>query len=205
MSLDDMIKEDRSSRNSGNGAGNGGGAGGKERRGREKKKTSPYSRPDSRPGGGRARGGGRGNEENGAPVPAKEEVVYVGNLTWGTDWRALKDHMKQAGAVVRADVVSSASGRSRGYGTVEYASASVAKKAIESLNGTDLDGREIIVREDRGRDNRRVRKEDKEGDKAEEDPVSAHIVACGALTPRFRHILASKGRESRVTRQRRSP
>ena len=173
MSLDDMIKEDRSGRNSGNGAGNGGGAGGKERRGREKKKTSPYSRPDSRPGGGRARGGGRGNEENGAPVPAKEEVVYVGNLTWGTDWRALKDHMKQAGEVVRADVVSSASGRSRGYGTVEYASASEAKKAIESLNGTDLDGREIVVREDRGRDNRRVRKEEKEGDKAEEDPVSA--------------------------------
>ncbi|KAH8061106.1 hypothetical protein JL722_4403 [Aureococcus anophagefferens] len=43
-----------------------------------------------------------------------------------------------------------ANGRSRGFGIVEFESASDAAAAIEAMNETDLDGRTIHVREDRG-------------------------------------------------------
>eukprot|EP00793_Prasinoderma_coloniale_P003797 PRCOL_00003174-RA len=75
--------------------------------------------------------------------------VFVGNLSFDTDWRALKDHMAAAGEIARADVATSAEGRSKGYGIVEYASAAGALQAITSLSNTQLDGRLINVREDR--------------------------------------------------------
>ncbi|KAL7485818.1 hypothetical protein ACHAW6_011410 [Cyclotella cf. meneghiniana] len=82
-------------------------------------------------------------------VDANNTRVYVGNLSWSTGWRDLKDHMKAAGDVVRADVLSSYDGRSKGCGIVEYASAEEARKAVEELNNTELMGRQIFVREDR--------------------------------------------------------
>lgn len=33
--------------------------------------------------------------------------VYVGNLGWGVAWQDLKDHMRKAGEVIRAEVSSS--------------------------------------------------------------------------------------------------
>ena len=41
-------------------------------------------------------------------------------------------------------------GRSRGCGIVEFAAALEAKHAIDTMNNTELDGRLIFVREDRG-------------------------------------------------------
>jgi len=75
--------------------------------------------------------------------------VYVGNLKFEVSWQDLKDHMKQAGRVLRADVMTDASGRSKGCGIVEFASASDARNAIATLNDTEIDGRLIFVREDR--------------------------------------------------------
>ncbi|CAN0311428.1 unnamed protein product, partial [Discosporangium mesarthrocarpum] len=39
--------------------------------------------------------------------------VYVGNLPFEATWKELKDHMKQAGDVVKADVALEPSGRSK--------------------------------------------------------------------------------------------
>lgn len=39
--------------------------------------------------------------------------LYVGNLAWGVTWKELKDHMKQAGRVVKADVATDPAGRSK--------------------------------------------------------------------------------------------
>lgn len=44
------------------------------------------------------------------------------------------------------------SGRSRGFGFVEMSSDEEAKKAIDELNGKDLDGRPIVVNEAKPRD-----------------------------------------------------
>ncbi len=39
--------------------------------------------------------------------------VYVGNLSWQTSWQDLKDHMRKAGNVVRADIFLDETGRSK--------------------------------------------------------------------------------------------
>ena len=75
--------------------------------------------------------------------------VYVGNLKFEVSWQDLKDHMKSVGTVLRADIMTDLSGRSKGCGIVEYASAKDANTAIRQLTDTDLGGRLIFVREDR--------------------------------------------------------
>jgi RNA recognition motif-containing protein len=77
--------------------------------------------------------------------------VYVGNLPWQTSWQDLKDHMRKAGTVTRADVFVDETGRSKGCGIVEYSTPEEAQNAIKTLNDTKLDETErlIFVREDR--------------------------------------------------------
>lgn len=58
--------------------------------------------------------------------------------------------MREAGEVVRADVALTDSGRSKGFGFVEFKDPESAELAINSLNGVMVKGREIFVREDRG-------------------------------------------------------
>lgn len=74
--------------------------------------------------------------------------LYVGNLDYdvtGDDLRAL---FAKAGTVTDAVVINDKySGRSKGFGFVEMSSAEEAKKALGELNGVELNGREIIVRE----------------------------------------------------------
>lgn len=80
--------------------------------------------------------------------------LYVGNLSYNVTWQDLKDHMKIAGRVVRADILEDASsGRSKGCGIVEYEDQSSAINAIEKLNNTELKGRLIFIREDREANN----------------------------------------------------
>jgi len=75
--------------------------------------------------------------------------LYVGNLSWSVSWRELKDHMKSAGDVTRADILQTPDGRSKGCGIVEFATAEEASNAVETLNDSELMGRQIFVREDR--------------------------------------------------------
>lgn len=75
--------------------------------------------------------------------------VYVGNLSWRVRWQDLKDHMKQAGEVVRADVFEDFQGKSKGCGIVQYENAEGAQKAIKELTDSELFDRLIFVREDR--------------------------------------------------------
>ena len=91
--------------------------------------------------------------------------VYVGNLAWRTSWQDLKDHFGVVGEVRFADVLRSGM-RSKGCGIVEYESASAAKAAIESLNHSMLDGRQVIVREDREEGSMRQSSYVKRGDGA---------------------------------------
>ena len=94
-----------------------------------------------------ARGPRSGSDEPRAP-PGVVTQLYVGNLSYDTTWRELKEHFLQAGEVVRADVKASDSGRSKGFGIVRFASPEDAQNAIATLAGTELDGRPIEVRPD---------------------------------------------------------
>jgi len=64
-------------------------------------------------------------------------------------WQDLKDHMREAGDVVYAEVMTEPDGRSKGCGIVEYSSPEEAQEAISTLTDTELKGRMIFVREDR--------------------------------------------------------
>lgn len=74
--------------------------------------------------------------------------VYVGNLSFDTTEDTLKELFAQAGTVNSASIVMDKfSGRSKGFAFVEMSSEEEAKKAIETLNGKELDGRNIVVDE----------------------------------------------------------
>eukprot|EP00579_Thalassiosira_antarctica_P012785 CAMPEP_0201909854 /NCGR_PEP_ID=MMETSP0903-20130614/1439_1 /ASSEMBLY_ACC=CAM_ASM_000552 /TAXON_ID=420261 /ORGANISM="Thalassiosira antarctica, Strain CCMP982" /LENGTH=256 /DNA_ID=CAMNT_0048444409 /DNA_START=51 /DNA_END=818 /DNA_ORIENTATION=- len=93
------------------------------------------------------RGGDRGGERGG--VGGEGKSIYVGNLSYEVAWQDLKDHMRESGDVVYAEVMTMHDGRSKGCGIVEFATAEGAKEAIATMNDTDLKGRTIFVREDR--------------------------------------------------------
>jgi RNA recognition motif-containing protein len=84
-----------------------------------------------------------------AAPESKGRRVYVGNLSWDVAWQDLKDHMREAGEVVHAEVIREHTGRSKGCGIVEYATEEEARNAITTMTDTELQGRMIFVREDR--------------------------------------------------------
>jgi len=94
-------------------------------------------------------GGGAGGHQFSTGEQAKSRRVYVGNLSWDVAWQDLKDHMREAGEVVHAEIIREHNGRSKGCGIVEFASEDDAQNAISTLTDTELKGRMIFVREDR--------------------------------------------------------
>lgn len=79
--------------------------------------------------------------------------LFVGSLSWNVDDDQLKEFFEQAGKVVSAKVISDRdTNRSKGFGFVEMGSDDEAKKAIDELNGKELDGRAVNVSEARPRD-----------------------------------------------------
>ena len=79
--------------------------------------------------------------------------LFVGSLPWAINDEALKEAFTAYGNVVSAKVVTDRqTGRSRGFGFVEMESDSEASAAIEALNGSDLNGRNIVVNEAKPKD-----------------------------------------------------
>jgi cold-inducible RNA-binding protein len=81
--------------------------------------------------------------------------LFVGSLSWNVTSDELKDFFAQVGTVVSANVITDRdSGRSKGFGFVEMSSDDEAKKAVEELNGKELDGRSITVNEARPKEDK---------------------------------------------------
>ena len=81
--------------------------------------------------------------------------LYVGNLSFRVTSEDLQEYFGAAGAVESANVVfDRETGRSRGFGFVEMASEDDANNAIAQFNGTEYDGRNIVVNEARPREDR---------------------------------------------------
>ncbi|KAK9804947.1 hypothetical protein WJX73_002251 [Symbiochloris irregularis] len=74
---------------------------------------------------------------------------FVGNLAWKTSWQDLKDMFRSVGDVVFANVMRDDTGRSKGWGIVEFDTPEHAVEAVKTLNGQELAGRKLLVREDR--------------------------------------------------------
>ncbi len=80
--------------------------------------------------------------------------LYVGGLPYSVDEARLEEVFSAHGEVESAKVITDRmTGRSRGFGFVEMESAD-AQKAIDALNGTDLDGRTLTVNEAKPREER---------------------------------------------------
>ncbi len=81
--------------------------------------------------------------------------VYVGNLDYGVTKDSLEEIFSKAGQVTDAVVITDRNtGRSKGFGFVEFASEDAATKAIEMYNGQEFEGRELKVDYAKPRDSR---------------------------------------------------
>ena len=76
--------------------------------------------------------------------------LYVGNLSYATTDASLKDMFSQAGTVSSATIImDKMTGRSKGFGFVEFADDAEAEAAISKWNGMEVDGRKLTVNEAR--------------------------------------------------------
>ncbi len=81
--------------------------------------------------------------------------LYVGGLPYAVTEDKLQEIFSAHGTVDSARVITDRfTGRSRGFGFVEMSSEEEAQKAIDSLNGSDLEGRSLTVNEARPQENR---------------------------------------------------
>jgi len=74
------------------------------------------------------------------------EQIYVGNLSYNMTEGSLRELFEQYGEVVSVKIIQDRmSGRSKGFGFVEMAKKEEAETAIQRINGTEVDGRNIKV------------------------------------------------------------
>jgi RNA recognition motif-containing protein len=77
------------------------------------------------------------------------QKLYVGNLNYKTTDDTLKQLFAQFGEVTSVNIL-----QGRGFGFVEMATPESAQEAKGKLNGTDFDGRKLIVNDARPRTER---------------------------------------------------
>jgi RNA recognition motif-containing protein len=76
--------------------------------------------------------------------------IYVGNLSWGLKDQDLANLFTPYGEVASAKIVMDKfTQRSKGFGFVEMPNDEQAQAAIAQLNGTEVDGRNLVVNESR--------------------------------------------------------
>ncbi|CAI4038848.1 hypothetical protein SMKI_06G1970 [Saccharomyces mikatae IFO 1815] len=79
------------------------------------------------------------NEESEEPA-----TIFVGRLSWSIDDEWLKKEFEHIGGVISARVIyERGTDRSRGYGYVDFENKSYAEKAIQEMQGKEIDGRPI--------------------------------------------------------------
>lgn len=89
-----------------------------------------------------------GLDEEVKPLP---KTLYVGNLPWSTTEEELSQAFSAHAQVKSCRIITDReTGRSRGFGFVEVEDAD-AERAVTAMNGTQLDGRDLVVNEARPR------------------------------------------------------
>ena len=75
-----------------------------------------------------------------------QQNLFIGSLAYATNDDGLKAHFEQIGPVSSARVITDReTGRSKGFGFVEFENDADNQKAVDQLNGKELDGRTINV------------------------------------------------------------
>jgi len=123
-------------RNRDHGGGYGGGGGGGGSYPREFRDSSGRPRPSYFH--------SRAIEKYGPPVRTKYRVI-VENLSTRVSWQDLKDYLRQAGEITYAD----AHKHRRNEGVVDFQTYEDMKRALEKLDGTEINGRRIRLIEDK--------------------------------------------------------
>ena len=91
--------------------------------------------------------------------------LFIGSLAYATTDDSLKAFFEQIGEVASAKVITDReSGRSKGFGFVEFVNEDDNQKAVDQLDGKELDGRAINVSLARPRDDK-PRRDDRGGDR----------------------------------------
>jgi RNA recognition motif-containing protein len=81
--------------------------------------------------------------------------IFVGNLSFGATESAVRSMFEAYGTVDRVSIVTDRdTGQARGFGFVEMSNNTEADRAINELNGRDLDGRALNVNEARPKTDR---------------------------------------------------
>jgi cold-inducible RNA-binding protein len=97
------------------------------------------------------RGTGQLKPGSGGHRPSEREryvssKLFVGGLSWDTTDDSLKSAFESFGEISEAKVILDRnSGRSRGFGFVTFESEENARKAMDAMKDTELDGRTIRV------------------------------------------------------------
>ncbi len=74
--------------------------------------------------------------------------LFVGGIAWATTEEGLKEFFSQVGNVIEVKIiVDRMTGKSRGFGFVTMESDEEAEKAVNELNGKELDGRALVINE----------------------------------------------------------
>jgi len=71
--------------------------------------------------------------------------VYVGNIAWGTTEQQIGDTFANFGDVTAVKIKTDDTGRSRGFGFVDFSDGSVVPVVITQMNGYTLNGRKLKV------------------------------------------------------------
>lgn len=76
--------------------------------------------------------------------------IFVGNLDFGATESSIRTLFEPYGSVERVNLITDRdTGRSRGFAFVEMSDAAEADRAIEALNGSSIDGRQLNINEAR--------------------------------------------------------
>lgn len=74
--------------------------------------------------------------------------LYIGNLNYRIRENELQLLLGQFGEIVSLKVIKDReTGRSKGFGFVEFADSEAGKQALETLNGTEFEGRPLTLKE----------------------------------------------------------
>lgn len=80
--------------------------------------------------------------------------IYVGNISWGLSDQDLANLFTPFGEVSSAKIVTDKfTQRSKGFGFVEMPNAEEAEAAIAQLNGSEVEGRNLVVNESHPKEN----------------------------------------------------
>lgn len=72
--------------------------------------------------------------------------LYIGNLKFGMTDQDLKEAFADFGEIVSATIIKDkVSGRSKGFGFIEFANEADAQKAKTNMNGKEVQGRALRI------------------------------------------------------------